>query len=1082
MDNSTNLNDLFLYSSNILSSNINNFANNISNIYNTKQLKIDGAISNILAEETIYNSVIVTNEFGKMRSSIVTPTELLYVENLPIPQRTKYPREPMTANTKTYTDGSGVTVSVTGSSEFGGIESYYGSFTGTIDDKGWASNTNYNISSGIATIEYVTGYKGEFIMIDLGEQITLNYIKIYPRTDGNGQYRTPKEFKIFASNSSTSYGTGNQNKGWTEIYTGSSSADGSQLTPYSYIIGSITSYRYFMMVVNKNFGGGYSTSNRVQFAELELYGDTLGLITSNIKYLSDYIELSSNLLKTTLTTTSNTINTYLNSIDTSRTAYILNTSNTISGLITNLSSDNIPDGTTKRFIINNSYNSNLTINGRLNVTELAVLGDTFNINTTSYKTSNLNISTLVNTNDVALKITTTNTTENIIQLNGINSGFTILANGNVGIGKTNPGFTFDVIGGINIDSNSIFTINNRQLSYNDLINIPSTFNPLSHPTMHNVASITNFQAELDTKQNDLGLIWSTTKNSINISNKNINLNSGFHFKINNVNFIDIVKEPILENSSWTTTSSNIVNSNVKIHNSLITIPSSSNITPYINNVRVYPPAALATTSSGDNTTSKTLSGQLYGDGVYNISWSSDYGSWRPSHIFDGVNSGAAGGHSDVDKYDTTTGNTTSTAFLVSGYNGEWVRLKLPNAIYLSYVILYQRNNETRTPIDYKIYGTNNNGTNWTEIISTTNAVYTNNIHSSVVVNYTTTAFIEYGIVINKIKQNASYTNWNFDELQFYGNEMKTDSIFVIPSIEDNKGIKLATGNITTYSGDIIAYNGNISTVSGNNIVNNDIYFNNSWRIYANNDALYDLNFENSLDNGATWNLRAKMNGLNNYTNTVYTNFTGIHHCKANTNKLYDDKYIGYIVSTTKKYCGMNSKYSPENLQRNFDKESWDFLPVVQLSSKAYDKSLFGIITKVEGEDPNERYEIAGVISYPIEKKEYDRRLHIAGCGEGGIWVCDYNGVFEAGDFITTSPIPGIGMKQEDELVYNYTVGKITMDCNFNPNILENDEYEYEMKYINESGNIISLEEYNELVSNNIKVYRIAFVGCSYNAS
>jgi len=1074
MDNSTNINELSLYTSNILSSNINNFTNNISNIYNAKQLKIDGAISNILEGTITQNSVIVTNELGKMRSSIVTPTELLYVNNLPIPQRTKFPRFPMTGNTLTYPDGSGRVVNVTGSSSWDtGTHNYWNSFSGTTNDTGWGSaNATYTSSTGLAKTTYRTGYVGEYIMIDLGEQITLNNIKIYPRT--NIPTRSPKEFKIFASNSSASFGQGNQNTDWTEIYTGYASGGGTQTTAYTYVIESTTSYRYYMMVINKIYN-----TYMAQFAELELYGDTLGLITSNIKYLSNYIDLSSNLSKTTLTLTSNTINTYINYIDTSRTEYILNTSNTVSELLNSLSTDNIPDGISKRFIVNNSYNSNLTINGRLNVTELAVLGDTFNINTTSYKTSNLNISTLADTNDVALKITTTNTTQNIIQLNEINSGFTILANGNVGIGKTNPGFTFDVNGGINIDSNGIFTINNRQLSYNDLINIPSQFNPESHPNMHNVASITNFQDILNTKQNDLGLIWSTSKNRINISNKNINLNSGFHFKINNVNFIDIVKEPILVNPSWSTTSSNIINGNVNIHSSLITIPASSNITPYINNVRVYPPIAIGNGNPSPLTT--TLSGQSYGNGTYKISWSSEYSGHSLGKLFNGVNSSDTGGHSATGTYSSSTGITTVTTKLVSGYNGVWIRLKLPNAIYLSYIKMYQRNgyDTTRRPKDYKVYGTNNNGTDWIELISTVDASFTSFVHTSVVINYTTVAFNEYGIVINKVTGSDIL---NFDELQFYGNEMKTDSILVTPSIEDNKGIKLASGNITTYSGDIIAYNGNISTTFGNNIVNNDLYFNNSWRMYANNDDLYDLNFENSLDNGATWNLRAKMNGLNNYTNTLYTNFTGIHHCKANTNKLYDDKYIGFIVSTINKYSSMNSKYSPENLQRNFDKESWDFLPVVQLSSKAYDKSLFGIITKVESDDPNERYEIAGTISYPIEKKEYDRRLHIAGCGEGGVWVCNYNGIFEAGDFITTSPIPGIGMKQEDELVYNYTVGKITMDCNFNPNILENGEYEYEMKHINESGNIISLEEYNDLVSSNIKVYRIAFVGCSYNAS
>ena len=70
------------------------------------------------------------------------------------------------------------------------------------------------------------------------------------------------------------------------------------------------------------------------------------------------------------------------------------------------------------------------------------------------------------------------------------------------------------------------------------------------------------------------------------------------------------------------------------------------------------------------------------------------------------------------------------------------------------------------------------------------------------------------------------------------------------------------------------------------------------------------------------------------------------------------------------------------------------------------------------------------------KVSRDRRLHIAGTGEDGIWVSDYNGILECGDYITTSPIAGIGMKQDNDLVHNYTVGKITMDCDFNPQLVK----------------------------------------------
>ena len=44
-------------------------------------------------------------------------------------------------------------------------------------------------------------------------------------------------------------------------------------------------------------------------------------------------------------------------------------------------------------------------------------------------------------------------------------------------------------------------------------------------------------------------------------------------------------------------------------------------------------------------------------------------------------------------------------------------------------------------------------------------------------------------------------------------------------------------------------------------------------------------------------------------------------------------------------------------------------------------------------------------------------------GEGGITVCDKNGNIEIGDYICTSSLKGKGMKQDDDLLHNYTVAK-----------------------------------------------------------
>jgi hypothetical protein len=53
-------------------------------------------------------------------------------------------------------------------------------------------------------------------------------------------------------------------------------------------------------------------------------------------------------------------------------------------------------------------------------------------------------------------------------------------------------------------------------------------------------------------------------------------------------------------------------------------------------------------------------------------------------------------------------------------------------------------------------------------------------------------------------------------------------------------------------------------------------------------------------------------------------------------------------------------------------------------------------------------------------------------GEGGIWVSNENGNIENGDYITTSNIAGIGMRQDDDILHNYTCAKAVMSCNFAP--------------------------------------------------
>ena len=106
------------------------------------------------------------------------------------------------------------------------------------------------------------------------------------------------------------------------------------------------------------------------------------------------------------------------------------------------------------------------------------------------------------------------------------------------------------------------------------------------------------------------------------------------------------------------------------------------------------------------------------------------------------------------------------------------------------------------------------------------------------------------------------------------------------------------------------------------------------------------------------------------------------------------------------------------------------LPIVSFSTKSNDKKCFGVISTTE--DPENRVEVHGNFKSNMHKELGDTRVYINSVGEGAMWVTDINGPLESGDYITTSNVAGYGMRQEDDILHNYTVAKITMDCDFNP--------------------------------------------------
>ena len=115
------------------------------------------------------------------------------------------------------------------------------------------------------------------------------------------------------------------------------------------------------------------------------------------------------------------------------------------------------------------------------------------------------------------------------------------------------------------------------------------------------------------------------------------------------------------------------------------------------------------------------------------------------------------------------------------------------------------------------------------------------------------------------------------------------------------------------------------------------------------------------------------------------------------------------------------------------------LPTVTLAKKAMDKAVFGVfvIEAPLGKD------------YWHETQQGDRFGAVNALGEGRVWVTNITGRIVAGDYITSSAIPGYGQKQDDDLLHSYTLGKAieTVDWDVVEETLEYDGKTYKVYLI-----------------------------------
>jgi hypothetical protein len=202
----------------------------------------------------------------------------------------------------------------------------------------------------------------------------------------------------------------------------------------------------------------------------------------------------------------------------------------------------------------------------------------------------------------------------------------------------------------------------------------------------------------------------------------------------------------------------------------------------------------------------------------------------------------------------------------------------------------------------------------------------------------------------------------------------------------------------------------------------------SMGIETTNAAAYSLgffNYSNSTISGTRY-IRGYLLGATAGSNKQM-NFTGQHRCVVKDESMSTlQSKIGFIVcSDNNTYIDM---YSGSTIRGKGAITIDEALPVVSIANKENDKSCFGVISMTE--DPDSRTYDAGTFVTPYSKELGDTRTFVNALGEGGIWVLNKNGVLEAGDYITSSRVPGYGQKQADDVIHNYTVAKITMDCDF----------------------------------------------------
>lgn len=206
--------------------------------------------------------------------------------------------------------------------------------------------------------------------------------------------------------------------------------------------------------------------------------------------------------------------------------------------------------------------------------------------------------------------------------------------------------------------------------------------------------------------------------------------------------------------------------------------------------RQYPPknfnaASIETTSTSDLSTilPTTFYKEIltidpytngYGIGTYNIYSSSSWASNATKKFLFNYITDDADAHFGVSgTYNAPNGTYGGSNYIINGYKGDWIIIKLPYKIILTKFIFYQYQYANTSPKTWKCYVSNNgiNFTELTEVNELTGAIYTNKYTEKILPSYFDIPYLYIGWTFGSINLLlGTATNLQIGEIQLFGKD------------------------------------------------------------------------------------------------------------------------------------------------------------------------------------------------------------------------------------------------------------------------------------------------------------------------